>query len=519
MMKRILSSLLVVAMLCSLFLVGVQAENADSTVMIPASQLEKKFVVDGNLDIWYLNDGDATAEGDGNYYQYVALNPIEKADGVSYYSDPVTFAQGWTAWDDEYIYVYVKVWDDHWIAYDPSGAHAGMDSSAADCVGIFFDPDPNSQTHTYVYDANGKIIEEVPKAKEDIKDNFFNQTGDPAQGDVQFRWRPLEDQIDDYHNVVKAGYNGVTFANYITSTENLVTFTFENDPIVVEETGTEVSSGFGFEVRFPRHDDFSKSYRFHLYAGNSSDEVWSRYTLATGNAWWMQYDTAWSLYLYDDAPFFTQSEEQLATKGVMYTDSETNVSGPAGKLVEKIADLGTVTEADRAKVEGLMNEYKGLTVLEQGYVQYKNYAVLEEAWKTVNGGEIPVDPDQEAADKVIAMIDALTAGDAEAINAARAAYDALTDAQKGKVTNLAKLEELEAGLVGPAVKYGDVNGDGKDDAADALEVLKSVVGKVKLTDAQLLAGDVNGDKAVNAQDALLILQKVVGKLPAYPVEI
>ncbi|MBQ6819449.1 MAG: dockerin type I repeat-containing protein, partial [Clostridia bacterium] len=67
--------------------------------------------------------------------------------------------------------------------------------------------------------------------------------------------------------------------------------------------------------------------------------------------------------------------------------------------------------------------------------------------------------------------------------------------------------------------YGDVNGDGKDDAADALEVLKSVVGKVKLTDAQLLAGDVNGDKAVNAQDALLILQKVVGKLPAYPVEI
>jgi len=81
------------------------------------------------------------------------------------------------------------------------------------------------------------------------------------------------------------------------------------------------------------------------------------------------------------------------------------------------------------------------------------------------------------------------------------------------------LEELEAGLVGPAVKYGDVTGDGKDDAGDALEVLKNVVGKVKFTDAQLLAGDVNGDKKVDAQDALMILQKVVGKLPHYPVEV
>ncbi len=530
-MKRIISALLVVMLLCSMFVVSVAAENADSTIMIPASKLEKKFVVDGNLDIWYLNADDETPKNDGNYYQYVALSPIEKSDGVSYYADPVTFAQGWTAWDDDYVYIYVKVWDDHLVKFDPSGAHAGMDSSAADCVGVFFDPDPNSQTHEFVYDTdkhNGNIIDEIQK--EAPLDNFFAQTSDPEQGDTQFRWRPLEDQIDDYHNVVKPGYNGVTFADYITNTDNLVTFTFENDPIIVEETGTEVTSGFGFEVRLPRNNDKSNSYRFHLYAANSSDENWSRYTLATGNAWWMQYDTAWGVYYYDDAPFFNQSEEQLATKGVMYTDSEINLRGPAGAVVEKIKALGNVTAADKDKVLALKAEYDALTVIEKGYVEYKDcLETLEAAVEAVGGDVTPPDnTDQEAADAVMAQIDALNVqslDDEAAVVAARTAYDALTDAQKALVTNLAKLEAAEAAIAalkadvpGPAVKYGDVNGDGKDDAADALDVLKSVVGKVSFNADQFKAADTDGDGKADAADALNILKKVVGKLDKYPVE-
>ncbi len=529
-MKRVISALIVAVLLCSMFSIGVVAENADSTIMIPADQMEKKFVVDGNLDIWYLNAEDETADGDGNYYQYVALSPIEKADGVSYYSDPVTFAQAWTAWDDDYIYVYVKVWDDHWIAFDPNGAHAGLDSSAADCVGIFFDPDPNSQTHTYIYDANGKIIEEVQKAPEDIKDNFFNQTNDIAQGDVQFRWRPLEDQIDDYHNVVKPNYGGKTFAEYITDTANLVTFTFENDPVIVEETGTEVSRGFGFEVRFPRHDDKSNNYRFHLYAGNSAEESWERYTLTTGEAWWMRYDTAWNIGFIKNAPFFNQSEEQLATKGVMYTDSEINVNGPAGAVVNLIKDLGTVTAADKDKVLAVKKAYDDLTAIEKGYVEYKDcLETLEAALEIVNGGDDvnpPVDNDQEAADAVMAKINALNVqslDDEAAVVAARAAYDDLTDAQKALVNNVAKLEAAEAAIAAlkapvVTVKYGDVNGDNKDDAADALEVLKYVVGKVQFDENQLKAADTDGNKVADATDALNILKKVVGKLGKYPVE-
>ena len=62
------------------------------------------------------------------------------------------------------------------------------------------------------------------------------------------------------------------------------------------------------------------------------------------------------------------------------------------------------------------------------------------------------DPDQEAADAVLALFDALPADitleDKAAIDAARAAYDALTDDQKALVTpeDLAKLTAAEAAL-------------------------------------------------------------------------
>ncbi|MBQ7647845.1 MAG: hypothetical protein IJS92_02060, partial [Paludibacteraceae bacterium] len=81
------------------------------------------------------------------------------------------------------------------------------------------------------------------------------------------------------------------------------------------------------------------------------------------------------------------------------------------------------------------------------------------------------DPDQEAADAVLALFDALPVADAvtlndkEAIEAARAAYDALTDEQKALVTpeDLAKLtaaEEALAALESNGVE--NVQGDRKN---------------------------------------------------------
>ena len=76
----------------------------------------------------------------------------------------------------------------------------------------------------------------------------------------------------------------------------------------------------------------------------------------------------------------------------------------------------------------------------------------------------------------MAKIDALpvevTAADEENVKAARAAYDALTESQQAMVTNLAKLEAAEAAF---AIVYGDLNGDGKADASDALKALQHSV--------------------------------------------
>ena len=66
--------------------------------------------------------------------------------------------------------------------------------------------------------------------------------------------------------------------------------------------------------------------------------------------------------------------------------------------------------------------------------------------------------------------------------------------------------------------YGDVNGDGKIDAKDALAVLKSAVGKLTLTGEQQVLAELNADGNVDAKDALLILRRAVEKIDKFPVE-
>ena len=67
--------------------------------------------------------------------------------------------------------------------------------------------------------------------------------------------------------------------------------------------------------------------------------------------------------------------------------------------------------------------------------------------------------------------------------------------------------------------YGDVNEDGKVDASDALEILKSVVGKIKLTHRQAIVADVDLSGKEDAADALQVLKKVVGKVKLFPAEV
>ena len=71
----------------------------------------------------------------------------------------------------------------------------------------------------------------------------------------------------------------------------------------------------------------------------------------------------------------------------------------------------------------------------------------------------------------------------------------------------------------PPINYGDLNNDGNKSAADALIVLRYIVGKEpNLSEAALLAADVSGEDGIDAVDALLILKYVVNKVHRFPVE-
>ena len=68
------------------------------------------------------------------------------------------------------------------------------------------------------------------------------------------------------------------------------------------------------------------------------------------------------------------------------------------------------------------------------------------------------------------------------------------------------------------IKFGDVTGDGKIEVADAIKVLKDIVGIETLSGPQSYAGRVTGGETVSVSDAILILQHIVGIIDSFPAE-
>ena len=128
------------------------------------------------------------------------------------------------------------------------------------------------------------------------------------------------------------------------------------------------------------------------------------------------------------------------------------------------------------------------------------------------------DKDKAAAvQTLIAALNVQSLSDKDAVDEAREAYEALSDAQKALVINFSKLLDAEAHIKALIV-YGDTDGDHKVTAVDALNVLKGVVGKITFSKEQLICADTDGNGKADATDALNILKKVVGKLEQFPVE-
>ncbi|MBQ7646200.1 MAG: leucine-rich repeat protein, partial [Clostridia bacterium] len=75
----------------------------------------------------------------------------------------------------------------------------------------------------------------------------------------------------------------------------------------------------------------------------------------------------------------------------------------------------------------------------------------------------------------------------------------------------AKNSEIKYVLLdAPALKKGDVNGDGEVDSLDATAALKYDAGIIDLSAEQMTVGDVNGDGEVDSLDAILIFKYDAG---------
>ncbi len=128
----------------------------------------------------------------------------------------------------------------------------------------------------------------------------------------------------------------------------------------------------------------------------------------------------------------------------MTQDSKNQVA--AEKAEALINAIGEVTLNSQEKIEAARAAYDALTDEQKALVS--NYAALEKAEKTL--AQLKETAANEAAAKeVVALIDDIgevTLKSQEKIEAARAAYDALTDEQKALVSNYAALEKAEKTL-------------------------------------------------------------------------
>ncbi len=177
--------------------------------------------------------------------------------------------------------------------------------------------------------------------------------------------------------------------------------------------------------------------------------------------------------------------------------------GPGGAAVDTF--LLTVIEND------------GTVAVESVQLSHETLSMQVKDRVTLTAMVYPINADDqmvvwESSDPSVATVD-----ENGVVTALRAGTAQIT-AQVGGITATCTVA-VEKDIFSAAVGLlGDVNGDTKVDAKDALEVLKAAVGKVELTDAQKLVAEVDGQEGINAKDALQILKYAVKKIEKFPIE-
>ncbi|MBR6548317.1 MAG: dockerin type I repeat-containing protein [Clostridia bacterium] len=507
-MKKLLCFVLALAVIASFAtMFTVSAEETS-----PEGAEELKFVVDGKLDKYYRSDEWAIAN-----HCYYYFEDDTDPNSMFVYSRDFNVGMGelvlpeffeevkvkiYAAYDDTYAYFFVDVDDpniiDHKLNDDGTRNefHQQMEN-----IDFYIDTDPMSCTGHF-YTNEGSDI--------DADTHFRLMAHNLAVTDTQghnnkyiFADQPLLDP---------AGNKSAD--NYFKCSDNMVATKKFN------RQGKQI--GYTCEIRVPLAHNYEgyenySSFYYNIAVTNSATEMDElAAAIAVGDRWWLAYDSG-ATVTYDTSkpnPFFYPADE------------DQNKADIVSALINDLTDPDEIELWEDYDVWEKIEAYEALTDRQKSLVDPAAYEKLKACARVLDIDWPKGALDQVQADLVIEKIDALPATEEitldhkDAVSDARIAYNSLTDEQQALVTNLDKLVAAEAAIkeLGPDVIFGDVDGDEKITATDALEVLKSVVGKTTFTDDQKVAADVTGDGKADAADALDILKKVVGKIDRFAVE-
>ncbi len=190
----------------------------------------------------------------------------------------------------------------------------------------------------------------------------------------------------------------------------------------------------------------------------------------------------------------------------------------ADAVTEKIEALPMPTQVtldDKAAIEEAKAAYDALTDAQKDYVPVHDALKL-----AFDEAALSIAETNAVRDMINALpaTDDLTEADKPAVEAARKAYDDLTDEQKNLIDEdtLKKLTDAEEKL-GHKILLGDANGDGVVDISDVTAIQMHVAELKVLEGDQLTAADVNLDGSVAIDDASILQVFLAETEVAYPI--
>ena len=189
-------------------------------------------------------------------------------------------------------------------------------------------------------------------------------------------------------------------------------------------------------------------------------------------------------------------------------------------LITALPEPSEITLADKEVVDAAKAAYDALTDHQKALIDLFDGLKLVFDVAAIT----QIETDIAAASDVTTLINALPAKedvkitDEENIQAARAAYDALTDTQKDLIDadTLQKLTDAEEAL-NSMVILGDADGDGEVDVTD-VTIIERYIAEFPVSDNfNEKAADVDGDGEVTVVDATILQRYLADMTVKYPV--